>query len=403
MSNRDKWRLCGGTFFILISDARKAMPSHDEMYMGKKSGITEPETLFALARIVTPDLPEPMSSEEKSWRDGTFDFKSCKGWGWKQYRFVDASVRASYDNDVAVKAMLQIRDILLKSEKLKTSAKNNSEKDFEFSYFDNINDDYDSASETADTIHESYEYIPIRASYILQLHRDLYKYSEKSIGGRFKNTQNIIAETKADGTQFVRFTPLPPYETASAIDAICESFNQVIDSCVIDPLVLIPVFINDFLCIHPFNDGNGRMSRLLTTLLLYRSEYVVGRYISIESKIEKTKGNYYDALEKSSIGWHEEANDPSPFIKYFLSIILAAYRDFESRISLVDEKQPAIEQVRAAVKERIGKFTKSEIMELVPAIGKASVENSLKKLTQEGFIERHGKGKSTFYTRKDNL
>lgn len=251
------------------------------------------------------------------------------------------------------------------------------------------------------TIHENYEYIPVRASYILQLHRDLYKYSEKSIGGRFKNTQNIIAETKADGTQSVRFKPLPPYETPSAVDAICESFNHVIDSCVIDPLVLIPVFINDFLCIHPFNDGNGRMSRLLTTLLLYRCGYVVGCYISIESKIEKTKGSYYDALEKSGIGWHEGANDPSPFIKYILGIILAAYRDLESRISLVDEKQPAIEQVRTAVKEKIGKFTKSEIMELVPAIGKASVENSLTKLTQEGFIERHGKGKSTFYTRKD--
>ena len=251
------------------------------------------------------------------------------------------------------------------------------------------------------TIHENYEYIPVRASYILQLHRDLYKYSEKSIGSRFKNTKNIIAETKADGTQSVRFKPLPPYETPSAVDAICESFNHVIDSCVIDPLVLIPVFINDFLCIHPFNDGNGRMSRLLTTLLLYQCGYVVGRYISIESKIEKTKGSYYDALEKSGIGWHEEANDPSPFIKYILGIILAAYRDLESRISLVDEKQPAIEQVRTAVKEKIGKFTKSEIMELVPAIGKASVENSLTKLTQEGFIERHGKGKSTFYTRKD--
>ena len=251
------------------------------------------------------------------------------------------------------------------------------------------------------TIHESYEYIPIRASYILQLHRDLYKYSGKDIGGRFKNTQYIIAETKADGTQVVRFTPLPPYETPAAIDAICESFNQVIDSCVIDPLVLIPVFIHDFLCIHPFNDGNGRMSRLLTTLLLYRCGYMVGRYISIESKIEKTKSNYYDALEKSGIDWYEENNDPSPFIKYILGIILASYRDFESRMSLVDEKLPAIEQVRMAIKEKIGKFTKSEIMELVPAVGKASVENSLKKLTEEGFIERHGKGKSTFYTRKD--
>ena len=211
----------------------------------------------------------------------------------------------------------------------------------------------------------------------------------------------MIAETKADGTQVVRFTPLPPYETPAAIDAICESFNQVIDSCVIDPLVLIPVFIHDFLCIHPFNDGNGRMSRLLTTLLLYRCGYMVGRYISIESKIEKTKSNYYDALEKSGTGWYEESSDPSPFIKYILGIILASYRDFENRMSLVDEKLPAIEQVRAAIKEKIGKFTKSEIMELVPAVGKASVENSLKKLTEEGFIERHGKGKSTFYTRKD--
>lgn len=251
------------------------------------------------------------------------------------------------------------------------------------------------------TIHESYEYIPIRSSYILQLHRDLYKYSEKAIGGRYKNTQNVIAETKADGEQVVRFTPMAPYETPDAIDAICESFNQVIDSCVIDPLLLIPIFINDFLCIHPFNDGNGRMSRLLTTLLLYRCGYMVGRYISIESKIEKTKLKYYDVLEQCGVGWHEGENDPTTFIKYILGVILAASRDFESRINLVDDKLPAIEQVRKAVVEKIGKFTKGEIMELVPLIGKASVENSLKKLTEEGVIERHGKGKSTFYTRVD--
>ena len=251
------------------------------------------------------------------------------------------------------------------------------------------------------TIHESYEYIPIRSSYILQLHRDLYKYSEKAIGGRYKNTQNIIAETKEDGTQVVRFTPMEPYETPDAIEAICESFNQVIDSCVVDALLLILVFIHDFLCIHPFNDGNGRMSRLLTTLLLYRQGYVVGRYISIESKIEKTKEKYYEVLGQCGIGWHEGEEDFTPFIKYLLGIILAAYRDFESRINLVDNKLPAIEQVRAAVQEKIGKFTKSEIMELVPSIGKASVENYLKKLTEEGVIEKHGKGKATFYTRTD--
>lgn len=251
------------------------------------------------------------------------------------------------------------------------------------------------------TIHESYEYIPIRSSYILQLHRDLYKYSEKSIGGRYKNTQNVIAETAPDGTQTVRFMPLEPYETPGAIDAICENFNQVIDSCVIDPLVLIPIFINDFLCIHPFNDGNGRMSRLLTTLMLYQCEYVVGRYIGIESKIEKTKSKYYDVLEQCGINWHEGNNNPNPFIKYLLGIILSAYRDLESRINLTDDKIPALEQVRNAINEKIGKFTKSEIMELVPTIGKASIENSLKSLVEENFIERHGKGKATFYTRTD--
>lgn len=251
------------------------------------------------------------------------------------------------------------------------------------------------------TIHENYEYIPIRSSYILQLHRDLYKYSEKSIGGRYKNTQNVIAETASDGTQTVRFMPLDPYETPGAIDAICESFNQVIDSCVVDPLVLIPIFINDFLCIHPFNDGNGRMSRLLTTLLLYRCGYVVGRYISIERKIEKTKSKYYDVLEQCGINWHEGNNNPNPFIKYLFGIILSAYRDFESRIHLTDDKIPALEQVRNAINEKIGKFTKSEMLELVPTIGKASIENSLKSLVEENFIERHGKGKATFYTRID--
>ncbi len=249
------------------------------------------------------------------------------------------------------------------------------------------------------TIHENYEYIPIRSSYILQMHRDLYKYSEKDIGGRFKNTQNVIAEISADGSQSIRFVPLAPYETPGAIDAICESFNNVIDSCVVDSIVLIPIFINDFLCIHPFNDGNGRMSRLLITLLLYRCGYAVGRYISIESIIEKTKSKYYDVLLKSGCDWHNGKNDPTPFIKYMLGIILSAYRDFESRVDLMDEKLPAIEMVRKAVAKRIGKFTKNDIMEAVPAIGKASVENSLKKLVEEGVIERHGNGKATFYAR----
>ena len=249
------------------------------------------------------------------------------------------------------------------------------------------------------TIHENYEYIPLRDSYILQLHRDLYQYSEKGIGGRFKNTQNIIAEAHSDGSQTVMFTPMAPYETPDAIRTICENFNQALDACDIDPLVLIPIFINDFLCIHPFNNGNGRMSRLLTTLLLYRCGYVVGRYISLESKIEKTKSKYYEVLGTSGIDWHEGENDSTPFIKYILGIILSAYRDFENRVDIFDEKLPAVEKVRRAIEQKLGKFTKSEIMEIIPTLSKASVENSLKTLVNDGVIERHGQGKATFYTR----
>lgn len=249
------------------------------------------------------------------------------------------------------------------------------------------------------TIHENYEYIPLRSSYMLQLHQDLYRYSEKGIGGSFKNTQNYISATDTVGNTFVLFTPLPPYETPEAIDMICDSYNRVLDTQEIDPLILIPVVIHDFLCIHPFNDGNGRMSCLLTTLLLYRSGYHVGKYISLESKIVKNKDLYYDALEASQGGWYENTDDPTPFIKYLLSAILAAYRELDERLELVGEKSPAIEVVRRAVESRLGKFTKTDILELCPTLGKTSVESSLKKLVEQGILVQRGKGRATFYTR----
>lgn len=250
-------------------------------------------------------------------------------------------------------------------------------------------------------IHESYEYIPIKSSYILQLHQVLYRYSQRGIGGRFKNTQNYITGIKESGEQIVRFMPLDPFETPTAIEKMCESFNRETDACEVDPLILIPAFIVDFLCVHPFNDGNGRMSRLLTTLLLYRAGYVVGKYVSLESKIEKTKESYYKALEKSDINWNREENDLTPFIKYILGTVLAAYRDFEQRVILVEDKSSAIDLVRNAVNNTIGKFTKNDIMELVPSVGKTSVENSLKILIEQGVIGRDGKGKATFYFRKN--
>ena len=269
----------------------------------------------------------------------------------------------------------------------KTTPRNRDEKEI-MGYRDVLN-----------TIHENYEYIPLRSNYILQLHRDLYQYSEKSIGGKFKNTQNYISATDGNGNTFVLFTPLSPYETPDAIGQICDSYNRVMDTQEIDPLILIPVFIHDFLCIHPFNDGNGRMSRLLTTLLLYRSGYFVGRYISLESKIARNKNLYYDALEACQGGWHEGTDDPTPFIKYLLAVILAAYREFDERMELVEGKRPALEVVRQATERKLGKFTKADMIEMCPTLSKTSVESSIKKLVDEGFLVKHGSGRATFYTR----
>ena len=251
------------------------------------------------------------------------------------------------------------------------------------------------------TIHENYEYIPIKSSYILQLHGDLYKYSEKSIGGRFKNVQNYISETRADGSSFVRFEPLEPYETPDAVERLCEEFNIISSKEDIDPLILIPVFVLDFLCIHPFNDGNGRMSRLLTLLLLYKFGYDVGKYISIEKIIEETKSKYYDALQLSSVGWIDDNNNSTEFIKYMLSVILKAYRDYETRANILLEKSSnALTKIQEAIDTKIGKFTKADIVTLCPTLSETTIERCLKQLLDKGTIQKHGDRKSTFYTRK---
>lgn len=255
--------------------------------------------------------------------------------------------------------------------------------------------------EALKTIHEHFMDIPLTSNFILQLHGLLYRYAESGIGGRFKNVQNYIQETRADGTNIIRFTPLEPFLTPQAVDALCENYNRAIDSGAVDPLILIPIFVADFLCIHPFNDGNGRMSRLLTTLLLQRSGFVVGKYVSLERKIEETKETYYEALKLASVGWTEDKADVTPFIDYLLGIVLSAYRDFESRVAAVGEKLPAIEQVRQAVKRTIGRFARSDIMELCPSIEKSSVASSLKKLVESGEISVHGSGRGTFYLKND--
>ena len=246
-------------------------------------------------------------------------------------------------------------------------------------------------------IHENFDYVPIRKNYILQLHKMLYQFTEERFGGRFKDTPNEIDMVYPDGRAVLLFKPLEPFETPYAVERICEEYDKAINTYGIDPLIAIPVFILDFLCIHPFNDGNGRMSRLLTTLLLYKSDFVIGRYISLEKKIEMTKDEYYIALQESSQNWHEEKNDDTPFIKYILGIILAAYRDFEEGVKMVGKKMSAKDMVIKAIGSKIGKFTKNDIMELCPEIGRGSVENALKALCEEGIIKKEGQGRATFY------
>lgn len=254
--------------------------------------------------------------------------------------------------------------------------------------------------EVLSTIHESYEYIYPRPNIILQLHRDLYSYSHESVGGIYKNSDNVIAETDVDGHQKARFIPVPAFQTADAMEELCTRFLEAWEANRIDKLILIPMFILDFLCIHPFNDGNGRMSRLLTLLLYYKAGYIVGKYVSMEMLIEKSKETYYESLQLSSMGWHEGKNDYEPFVKYYLGIMLKAYNEFESRVEhLKHRKLSKPDRIRAIIDNRVGKITKKEIMELCPDISKVTVERTLTSLVKSGYVAKVGAGASTSYVR----
>lgn len=252
------------------------------------------------------------------------------------------------------------------------------------------------------TIHENYTHIIPRSNIILQLHRDLYAYNGGAVGGTYKNADNVMEEEDAFGNKRIRFTPVKAYLTKEAMDSMCNSYIEATNKQLVDPLLLIPVFILDFLCIHPFTDGNGRMSRLLSLLLLYQHDYVVGKYISIEMMIEKTKENYYQALEKSAIGWHENSNDYRFFVKYFLGVVLAAYRELSSRVE--DLRQLGLsktERVKHAFDTQLGKLSKSDIGRLCPDISTTTIEKALAELVKDGYIKKIGGGRSTAYVLND--
>ena len=247
-------------------------------------------------------------------------------------------------------------------------------------------------------IHENYDYIDVTQNTILQLHRDLYKYTGYSYGGKFKNSQNYIEEENEKGEKRIRFTPLNAVETPIAIEELCKSYNELVNKETCDLLVLIPIFILDFVSIHPFNDGNGRMSRLLTLLLLYKANYLVGKYISIEKIIEETKDSYYEALEKSSVKWHDNKNDYSYFVEYYLGIILNAYKEFDSRINLVSNKKiTAYDRIINIFKVNIIPLDKAFIMNKCPDLSETTVERTLNKLLNEDKIVKISGGRYTRY------
>ncbi len=246
-------------------------------------------------------------------------------------------------------------------------------------------------------INENYQIIDISKNHILQLHGIMLKRLGTSFAGQTKNVQNYISITYANKESEVIFTPLSPFETPFALDELCSEFNKAISDPECEPLLVIFTFIHDFLCIHPFNDGNGRISRLLTNLLLLKSGFHVAKYQSIEKIIAETSKEYYASLFLSGKNWHEEKEDATPFIKYMLSTLLVAYRDFTEKVLLIETKTAAVDYVTKAVKLKLGRFSKQDIVDLCPGISLSSIEGALRKLVAQGELKREGKGRSIKY------
>ncbi len=252
-------------------------------------------------------------------------------------------------------------------------------------------------------IHEQHDFIPITPPVILQLHRDLMSHTSISYGGKWKDSDNEIVSIDSAGNRFVRFRPPTALATPGLVKDACRSLNEALTTEACDPLLTIFRFIFDFVSIHPFNDGNGRMSRLLTTLLLEKTGYDVARYISIERLIEDNKALYYDALAASSTGWSENQNVEAPFIRFMLGTILAAFRQLEERTSLDFEERPALKQDRIAnlFLQRVGIIRKAEILSACPDISEKTVKRTLAELVKIGAIEKTGASRSTGYVLKD--
>ena len=252
-------------------------------------------------------------------------------------------------------------------------------------------------------IHESGKEMPFSEGTIRQLHGLMYRYMPQP-GGQWKATNNDIIERQPDGRSRVRFAPVSAHLTPMAMADLIARYRSALDQHLADPLVLVPLAILDFLCIHPFPDGNGRMARLLTLQLLYHFDYAVGRFISLERLFEESKETYYETLEASSQGWHDGQHDSMPWLNYFWGVLLRAYREFETRVGTLEHGHGAKgERVRSEVLRRQHPFAISDIEEACPGVSRDMVRHVLRTMKDEGLITPEGKGRAAKWRRAAEL
>jgi Fic family protein len=241
-------------------------------------------------------------------------------------------------------------------------------------------------------IHANHSKMHLSMDLIQRFHRDLYRFTGET-GGQWKSKDNAILEVRPDGRQVVRFRPVSALTAPEFMEQLVTLFNKAIDEGRTDPLLLIASFIFDFECIHPFWDGNGRIGRLLTLLLLYQAGYEVGRYISLERIVEESKETYYDALFKSSQGWHEARHDLRPWWNYFLGMLTAAYKEFEARVGTITSARGAKrEMVRAAIERMTGRFTIGDLKRACPGVSYPTLQRALADLRKKNKIKCLGRG-----------
>ena len=249
-------------------------------------------------------------------------------------------------------------------------------------------------------LHGNSNQFPVNENTLLHFHDMINRYTTE-LGGRWKRHDNVILERYKDGTERVRFRPVPAAETLSAIAQFVQAYDRAIHHDRREPLVIIPLAILDFLCIHPFDDGNGRCSRLLMLLLLYHFGYEVGRYISLERVIEQSKETYYETLEASSKNWHQGQHDPHPWLNYSWGVLIAAYKEFEDRVGTIQTARGSkTERVRSAVLRRLGEFAISDIQRDCPTVSRDMIRVVLNQMREEGVVELHGRGRGAKWLKK---